>query len=821
MRAYVKAFWHASALSAPIPARQDCSVRTTEVTSRAVDLRRVSRLALLTLAACGPTIAPSTRPDPRSPTHDAPKAKTPPPWPFADTFLPAPPSQGKPAPPGPRAGLPEGLVRAVESLFRLGLADPRGLPYHDVTITLTTQPEGPGEAVATKAFVLPGPEGAPRFGILWNGLVHPLRALGPAADLRADIEALRKNDQRICDYQSAQFDGMPCLRTRGVRHELPSHRLDEILPMHIAMLVQLGEDTLARVLWETWISAATLNDTPELHGNERAVFVRLAHHFLSVLRDRAFWAHVRGEDDLALASLRGVSRLGPQLAAHAAALGANEATIQGFADPPGLLGADQGVLLADQERRAANKAPKGKPSPLPADPAARVAALVAALGEVREPVFGRYSSDQNRVLDDPILQALVAEGEAEAIPLADALATDERYTRSIWYHAHGVVLFRVRDVAEICLDALAADLPLAPAPPNETPQQKAERFKAAARQYQSLPAEERWFRDLADASAGPARWTKAALRIVGPTDAPHLRPSPADLLALFLRTDGLPRPRFVALASRRNPSVTELLARRMNELAAMKTPAHLRSSCEMGVLLGLWDGKGGARAQKEQTDSLRKAWKDVADPDAAGALGECLAVLFVARAASGDEKAFDDYATWIREVDPTRAPHKVETILAPLALRPTRPSIIAAGRAMFATKTSPWVTHFRRGERDHLLDPSLLRIPGLRELVLAALEDRTAIGTIELDEYDQATWSLDGAGEFDKEEERVDPNDPAAARARTKMPLRACDRVAAVLARRVGSAAPFHMYWIESRRDDAIAALRAFVVTKSEIPRAP
>ncbi|MDC0744502.1 hypothetical protein [Polyangium mundeleinium] len=775
--------------------------------------RRAFRLALLALAACGPTSVPSPRltEPPREAPEDAP-----PPWPFADTILPAPPAQGTPTEPGPRPGLPEGLVRAVETLFRSGLADPRGLPYHEVSITLTTQPEGPGEVVATKGFVLPGPEHKPRFGVLWNGLVYPLVSVGPAADLRADIEALRASDKRICEQQTAHFPDMPCIRAHAPRPEIHSHRLEEILPMHVAILVQLGEDTLTRSVWERWARGGELDAVPEIAGRERDIFARLAEHFLHGLRDRGFWAHVRGDDALALASLRGLGRISPALSARAAALGASEQTINTLAEPPG-------PLLVDQEKRAARPAPKGLPSPLPADPAARVTTLVAALGEVREPAFGR-SGVQAQVFEDPILQALLAEGEAAVLPLAEALANDERYTRSIWYEPHGIVLLTVRDVAELALDTLAADLPLAPAPPNETKTQKAERFKQAAETYKSLPVDERWFRDLADETAGPGRWVQAATRIVGPTDAPGRSPDASDFLALFVRVDGPPKPRFAGLVSRKNPSVTELLAQRMKQLAVMKSPAHLRASCEMGLLLALWDPKGAARPLREGTDPLRKAWKDLKDPSADDELGPCLAVLFAARGALGDERAFDEYASWIRAIDPATVPPKagtLRTLLAPLALRPTRPSIVAAGRAMFGTKTSLWAVRFRRGERDDLLDPALLPIPGMRELALAALEDRSAVGTIELGAYGEVEWGLDGAGEFDREHEQVDPRDPGAAPSSTKMPLRACDRVAAGLARRIGSAAPFRMYWIETRRDDAISALRAFVVTKSEPPRAP
>src|SRR5690349_11619643 len=104
-------------------------------------MRRSAALPLvfLALAACGATPLPLEKNKPPS-RKDA--ASDPLSWPFSDTFLPAPPFQGK-AREADRSGLPRELSRATELLLGQGLADPRGLPYHEVEITFTTQPEGP------------------------------------------------------------------------------------------------------------------------------------------------------------------------------------------------------------------------------------------------------------------------------------------------------------------------------------------------------------------------------------------------------------------------------------------------------------------------------------------------------------------------------------------------------------------------------------------------------------------------------------------------------------------------------------------------------
>jgi hypothetical protein len=72
-----------------------------------------------------------------------------------------------------------GLVRAATVLFAQGLADPRGLGYRHVEIAATVDLDAAAAAVATRAWILPGAEEGPRFGIAWNGLVYPLLSRDP------------------------------------------------------------------------------------------------------------------------------------------------------------------------------------------------------------------------------------------------------------------------------------------------------------------------------------------------------------------------------------------------------------------------------------------------------------------------------------------------------------------------------------------------------------------------------------------------------------------------------------------------------------------
>ena len=93
----------------------------------------------------------------------------------------------------PPTGLPDSIVAVANVLFELGFADPRGCEYREVEL--------PGEAEAnrnlaaprpaTHAWVMPqGAVDGPRYAVAWNGLVYPVKRLGAAADLDADIRAL-------------------------------------------------------------------------------------------------------------------------------------------------------------------------------------------------------------------------------------------------------------------------------------------------------------------------------------------------------------------------------------------------------------------------------------------------------------------------------------------------------------------------------------------------------------------------------------------------------------------------------------------------------
>ena len=113
-------------------------------------------------------------------------------WGFAENEppqaarFPAPPQQDAPWSLPEKAPDPKGKLKAaVDAMFKLGLADPRGCDYRHVTVR-----EG-GKTHAARGWVLPATQGDPtRYAIGWNGLVYPVEGIGKQADLAEDLGIL-------------------------------------------------------------------------------------------------------------------------------------------------------------------------------------------------------------------------------------------------------------------------------------------------------------------------------------------------------------------------------------------------------------------------------------------------------------------------------------------------------------------------------------------------------------------------------------------------------------------------------------------------------
>ena len=106
---------------------------------------------------------------------------------LAEPSLPAPPEQAAPWKP-PATKFSNRFIEAVATLFRQGLADPRGCQYREIQVlTGATPPHWANQLVSTHGWILPGrKKESQQLAVCWNGLVYPVVSVGKPTALRAE-----------------------------------------------------------------------------------------------------------------------------------------------------------------------------------------------------------------------------------------------------------------------------------------------------------------------------------------------------------------------------------------------------------------------------------------------------------------------------------------------------------------------------------------------------------------------------------------------------------------------------------------------------------
>jgi hypothetical protein len=188
-------------------------------------------------------------------------------------------------------------------------------------------------------------------------------------------------------------------------------------------------------------------------------YLELAGDWAWALFDHMICAHMRGDEASALAAARKLSEVQPRIEAEAARRGFPRQRYYDSArsgkEKPYLDFLEQlPQLLADLERRTREgyrvSVVETGLTNLPTHPE-RVAALVRDL----ELVQARQWSQPGGVnpAEDPIVQALIREGDPAVEPLLDCLEQDKRLTRSVGF---GRDFFRGRTVIPVASAARSA-----------------------------------------------------------------------------------------------------------------------------------------------------------------------------------------------------------------------------------------------------------------------------------------------------------------------------------------------------------------------------
>jgi len=453
--------------------------------------------------------------------------------PSANAALPVPPRQHAAWQTVKVAGVPDYVSDLVAMLFDAGLADPRGGEYREIELHLTW---GQSDHLTTHGWYFP--EG---FAVCWDGLAHRVEHVGGPADLRADVASAQGNS-----WHGSRISAPPDAELVGAALLL---RLDEL-----DLAGQMLQNVRALPVARTGVTA------PEAEHLDKLQWLEIAGtSWLSAGFTEALIAHGAGDDQLTVDISESLLLARPDYESAYRNLGPVRLPRDGspvsFLDPVAR-------LLADARRRL-----RETPRP-PFDPTALVGmaqpARISVLIDRLEDFDERQVGAPGGIWYDrsPIYKILAQEGVQAIDPLLDALDHDQRLTRAYSYNRPYLPTWRPLPVSTVVEMLLKSYYGL----DNFRWTDPVKRMAWLVRNKNRSLAE-RCFDLLADDSNDEIQWWDAAQVL--------LRGTAAGVVGDELR-------------GRRNPSVSELLARRAVQMRGA-WPA------DLGVLLFRWDPAGAPR----------------------------------------------------------------------------------------------------------------------------------------------------------------------------------------------------------------------------------
>ena len=728
---------------------------------------------------------------------------------FDGPKIPPPPRQNSPWE-VPQTKLPRFLITATTDLFTAGMADPRGCDYRSVEI-------GDFSASKTHGFVFNNPDQPGRqFVVGWNGIIYPALSVGEPADLAADIVQLANKLTAERSKTGNAGGGRPEFRASRSSFlsgfggsTSRSASATNFSMFQVCLLLRLGRVDLA----ETLFAAATPWTTQEAQSKLTSYgfsLVTLAQDYLLELYFRAVDAFGRSDDIVALDAARRVAEFVDRVEPRLDALGfppvpANQRREEA---PPHFAQLRQyRTLLADLERRTLE--PPRTPVPGPEAPASdRVAALIRDLDLITGGIGGNGIMS---LRGSSIEQDLIREGDAAVEPLLQVLESDNRLARTISnpgmsYGLNDRSLSPVYPVAEFTLREIfqtnvipGANFGRVEGSPSER-KSKAAALRAYWAKNKDIPELERYYRRLVDPQSTQGEWSEAAEKLA----------QPASYQNLTGPRKGEP------LRSRTDPSVTELIARRIKSIDRSANPniAQVASANRLAVTLATWDPTGALPTLQSQVrESTRTVQVTPANQNKPPSLEIDIAQMTLLRRSAGDPEALADYATWARGATPTGYNFFPVSIFEPLWLYPEDPALAGVAEGLFADLKSPWVPLYRPGVHPAIGDafqPGLIVSPLLglepfRNLVLAGLDDLAPFSTVETDADGKIKVNL---GENTYQTPTPSPESPYRPQPGSTLPLRRADFFAYKLGTLNGFPG-FELWWPLADRDAAIATSRA------------
>jgi hypothetical protein len=736
---------------------------------------------------------------------------------FTGKEIPTPPMQKEPWTP-PETKLADVVTSAVKLLFEMGFANPRGCEYSEIEIATGSCWSGDAGMFKTHGWVLPSKDGEKqRFAVCWNGLVYPLVSLGEKADCRKDVQALLKVDREYVDKQAAEHKAWekPWFSKPDIRYdhalsenESASHR--SMTRVKVVLLLRLGYGDLAEKLWSQWFAAreneASLDPYPDLAAD-----------WVWALFDRTVCAHMRGDDNLTLVGARALTAIEKSVKAAAEKRdfrGTNlrKESFLDFLKP-------LPDLLADQERRA--KEPKYERvleagvEKFP-DKGKRIAAIIRDLEEASARQDGQPGGVTLEW--DPIVKALIGEGEDAVEPLLECLENDNRLTRSVRFHRDFFTHREIMPVSSAVFAALSGILGTREFGERlDTRREAAARIRAYWKKFKGVPVEERWCRVLADDTASQEQWLEAAASIVRPTDVTV----EGEWITVPQRKPGeRPVMRGEPLRGKKDTSVAELMAKRVENMYMHGEPGSAQefsthNSCRMALYLSDWDIAQALPTLKKMVDRCREIM-GAYDESVGWSLqipSSYIAEFTLERVRGKDPDALKDYTDWLRTTQPKMLEDYIRDVFKPAWRFPDEPLIAETTRWLFGSDESPWATLIKNGELilgyhyNNLVETPLIGVEVYREQLLKGLHNKDVAGRICITKDGYIDF---GAHSTYRQGGLIWKVDPLAPKVGEILTYRKCDLTAKTLSPLEGTP-KCELYWPQEKRDKAIEECGAFL----------
>jgi hypothetical protein len=720
---------------------------------------------------------------------------------FTGQSLPEPPHQCDPWTP-PQTNLPEKCLSAIQAIISYGFANPRGCEYREVEVPCGSI-SGGSHVHNAHAWVIPSNNvgDMQRFAVSWSGLVYPALAIGEAADVKADVAALL--NKPLPEYRQ---NATP--ESQFVSHE-------SFNELKVCTLLLLGEGDAAEKLWQ--ILQSSKYAQPEADP-----YLRFAHEFAWANYDRAVTAHMRGDDVTSLLSAQAALRIRDNIEKDAPARGLPRPT-DDRRKPLFFVGflANIDVLLADEHRRVKTKRPErvldvgiDKFS----DPNQRITALIRDLEEVS----AQQMSQPGTVWpgDDRIVQALIKEGEAAIDPLIECFENDNRLTRSVGFHRDFFTNRYFIAVQDAAFDAICGILKVRTFGPatehrylSDWDATKRDTVAKEIRAYWSkvkgVDERERWYQTLAEDKATAQQLLEIAKKIVAPVPRPPGAPIPPRMVSAF----GPPRPMAgEVLRDKTNPSVTELLQKRADEVAAQNHDSSHRVysqqyACEITLALAKWELQAAVPEVRKRIEQCKVLWADDFHAEHAKLLVRWFNRLCAAGIDARDDFTVEQYAQWLAQLSPAKLEFRDTTEAFYALCRAADNSKLSKAASLLFLTDSPWRPlheKVRGPDFTEYVGWPLIGVPEFRQMVIEELRNSgESAATLKLGSEDDS-YKIEFAGtSFGRA--LSDAQDPAAQRS-VEHRLRVCDLYAWSCAKLEG-APVFEPFWPPERRDEAIAAL--------------